>query len=188
MIDPRKRASMMELDSRKRIFQHIQKVPGIHLRKLQKDLNMPLGTLEYHLRQMERHEFISTLREGRYKAHFVRNAHDPTDRRYFYYLRRDMPRRIVRELLDDYEVTRAKLLDRLPIRSSTLSHHLRKLVQGQIVQPFWLDGRKIYLIADRDRVRRLLTDYQDTFAETAPAPEPLAEAALAEVPDVAEHA
>ncbi|WP_319506293.1 hypothetical protein [uncultured Methanolobus sp.] len=48
----------LELDTRKRIFETIQRSPGIHLRELERILDMAIGNLQYHLHYMEKKNLI----------------------------------------------------------------------------------------------------------------------------------
>lgn len=154
---------LLQFGSRRRLVDYIERVPGIHMRQLQKDLGLPLSTLEYHLHQLERAEVLTTVSHRRYKAYFLRNRFDADDRWYLYHLRQEMPRRIIRLLLEDPQLSHGKLSELLPIRPSTLSHHLHRLTEVHIVQPMWVNGRKFYRIEDRERTRRLLDAYSGTF-------------------------
>lgn len=159
---------LLQFGSRRRIVDHIERVPGIHMRQLQKDLGLPLSTLEYHLHQLERAEVLSTVCHRRYKAYFLRNRFDADDRWYLYHLRQEMPRRILRLLLEDPRLSHGGLAALLPIRPSTLSHHLRRLTEVRILRPAWINGRKFYNIEDRERTRRLLDAYSGTFRRRVP--------------------
>ena len=61
----------LELDSRRKIYEQVEKVPGIHFRELSRRLKIPTGVIEYHLRYLETHELIVSRREGRYKRYFI---------------------------------------------------------------------------------------------------------------------
>lgn len=156
---------LLELESRRRIYDYVKRVPGIHLRALQRDLNMPLGTLEYHLYQMEREGLLVTREDGRFKGYFPHDELDRRDRDYLYYLRQEMPRRIAMEVANQPGIRFQELGARLPISPSTLSFHLKKLLRSEILREIPLGKEKAYECLDAERVRRLVVRYRATFVD-----------------------
>jgi len=57
---------ILENERRRNIYAIIEANPGIHLRELQRVLNMPLATLEYHLSYMARKKIIFREKIGHY--------------------------------------------------------------------------------------------------------------------------
>ncbi len=156
---------LLELDSRRRIYEHVCRAPGLHLRQLQRDLEMPLGTLEYHLHQMERASLVVTREEGRFKAYFANDSLDRRDRDFLYYLRQEMPRRIALEVVGTPCITFRELGGRVPISPSTLSFHLKKLRLGGLLEEQRNGQQKTYLCTDPERVRTLIVRYRATFLD-----------------------
>lgn len=158
---------LLELDSRRRIYDFLVAAPGIHLRGLQRSLGMPIGTLEYHLYQMERHGVLVTRSEGRFKAYFTQDGLDRRDRDYLYYLRQEMPRRISIEVADAPGITFRVLASHLPISASTLSFHLKKLLHAGMLGESLQGREKVYACTEPDRVRRLVVKFRATFLDEA---------------------
>lgn len=156
---------LLELHSRRRIYDYVKQVPGIHLRALQRELSMPLGTLEYHLYQMEREGLLVTREDGRFKGYFPHDELDRRDRDYLYFLRQEMPRRISLEVANQPGVRFQELAARLPISPSTLSFHLKKLLTAEILQETPLGREKTYTCTEAERVRRLVVRYRATFVD-----------------------
>lgn len=156
---------LLELDSRRRIYEHVCQVPGAHLRQLQRELEIPLGTLEYHLRQLERNGMVVTRSEARFKSYYPSTQIDRRDRDLLYYLRQEVPRRIALEIADQPGITFRDLAALLPVSPSTLSFHLKKLVKATIVGEVPAGRSKAYTCADADRVRRLIVEYRATFVD-----------------------
>lgn len=157
--------NLLELDGRRRIYDRVRRVPGTHLRQLQRDLALPLGTLEYHVHQMEKAGLLVTREDGRFKAFFVNDELDRRDRDFLYYLRQDMPRRIAMEIVSEPGISFQELSSRLPIGMSTLSFHLKKLRLASVVMEERDGPRKIYLCTDPERVRSLIVRYRSTFLD-----------------------
>ena len=150
---------LLEQRTRRRIFQHVQRKPGEHLRGIHKETGVPLSTLEYHLRQLERGGLVRTMVSGNQKVFFDRDFEDRADQRILHHLRRPTTGPILRILVDEPEIHVQELEKRLPVGAATVSYHLKRLSREGLVDPFWMDGRKYYLVRDDDRVRRLMEEY-----------------------------
>lgn len=157
--------SLLELESRRRIYEHLRRAPGLHLRQIQRDLELPLGTLEYHLHQMEKAGLLVTREPERYKAYYPNEDLSRHDRDYLYYLRQAMPRRIALEVVHQPGVTFKQLVARLPIGPSTLSFHLKKLRRAGIVEEARQGREATYRCMEPDRVRALIIRYRPTFMD-----------------------
>lgn len=133
------------------------------MRELQRHMGLALGTLEYHLTQLEKGELVVTREAGRFKAYFPNGHLDRRDRDVLYYLRQGMPRTILLELAEEPGITFQTLAARLPISPSTVSFHLKKLRKAALVidvEP----GRGL-ACSDPERVRKLILQYRATFVD-----------------------
>lgn len=156
---------LLGLASRRRIYDALVGAPGLHFRQLERTLSMAKGTLEYHLRQMERAELLVTREDGRYKAYYPNADLDRRDRDVLYWLRQAMPRRIALEVAHEPGLTFQELAQRLPISKSTLSFHVHKLVGAGVLggQPA---GRSVaYDCTDPERIKRLVLRYRSSFVD-----------------------
>jgi len=93
----------MELETRKAVLDCIRRFPGIHLREIQRKLDMPMGSLEYHLIFLERHRLVSVERDGHYKRYYAARS-GIKDRTLLSLLRQETPRRIVIFLLENEDI------------------------------------------------------------------------------------
>lgn len=55
---------------RDRLYKIIEAQPGVHFHALQRELAWNTGTLTYHLRVLERHQFVVSRRDGPYRRFF----------------------------------------------------------------------------------------------------------------------
>jgi len=156
---------MLELDARRRIYDFVRDHPGTYLRKLARDLGMPLGTLEYHVHHLESSGLLSTRAAGRFKAFFVNDGMDRRDKDVLAWLRQRVPRGIVTALMLEPNLTHAELAQRLRIGASTLTFHAQRLVQAGIVQEARRGRSKEYSVVDRDRVADLLVRHRGSFLD-----------------------
>ncbi len=158
---------LLELETRRRIYQEISRTPGIHFRALQRQLDMALGTLEYNLRELEKEGLVVSRDEGYHKAFFTGDDMDRRDRDYMLHLRQELPRRIAMEIANDPGVQFKTLRERIGIYPSRLSSQLKRLEEAGIIESTVTGREKHYVCVEPQRVRHLIIRYQESFADRA---------------------
>lgn len=156
---------LLDAPVRRMIFERICEVPGIHLRQLQRDLNVSLGSLEYHLHRLVGGGLLVTRGRTHVKGYFRRGGFDRRDCDYLHFLRQRMPRRIVLEIVESPTISFQELTRLLPIGPSSTSFHLRRLVRAGIVVEAPRGRTKVYEVPEAERVKRLLLEYRSTFMD-----------------------
>ena len=58
--------NILELETRRKIYDFIQKFPGLHVREISRRLEIPFSTLQYHLRFLEKRELVKAKDDGKY--------------------------------------------------------------------------------------------------------------------------
>jgi predicted transcriptional regulator len=155
----------LELDSRRRIYEQVEKVPGIHFRELSRRLKIPTGVIEYHLRYLETHHLIISRREGRYKRYFVEGKLGSQDKELLALLRQQMPRRILMHLLLHPKTSHKKLRKEFKISASTLSFHLSKLLTAELINQLKAGRKFQYIVRDAELVARALIRFKASFID-----------------------
>lgn len=155
----------LELDVRREIYRLIEDTPGIHLRKIQGDLDLPYGTTTYHLRYLEDHDLISSKEDGGYKRYYASHKVGRRDKEILRLLRQEIPRRVCIHLLVDPGQTHGELADEFDVSPSTLSYHMKKLREAEIVEAKRSGRHNQYFVIEPDAVSRLLIAYQPTFVD-----------------------
>lgn len=137
----------------------------MHLRELERELDMPLGTLEHHLKKLEEMKKVVTRAHGRYKSYYPKNHIDRTDKDYLYFLHQETPRRVTLALasVPEQGMLSQELADELGLAASTISHHAKKLVEGGLVTKEREGSRVRFHLTDPDRVKRLMLEYPGSF-------------------------
>lgn len=154
----------LEVESRRRIYEALQDSPGSHFSELKRTLEMATGTLQYHLRVLEERGLIDTREDGRYTRYFPTFEVDRRDKELLGLLRQETPRRIVLDLLEHDGAQLTQVSDRLDLAPSTISFHMDKLVEAEVVEK---PERGRYEIVDDEQVTNLLVTYQESFADRA---------------------
>ena len=155
---------ILQLEARRRVFEAVRDNPGIHMRGLERETGMAMGTLRYQLRYLEKHGLIVERKEGRMVTYYLsegKNIVDAQDKGYLAILRQEIPRLIVLHLMMNPNSTHGDLKPHFKISPSTLSYHLKKLTESEIIVKE--DGK--YRVRDEDRVAKVLITYRQTFVD-----------------------
>ena len=67
---------ILENENRRKIYEALERSPGIHLRELQRILDMPLTTLEYHLSYLVRKKIICSETDTHYRRYYAKPLGD----------------------------------------------------------------------------------------------------------------
>ncbi len=144
------------MDVRERILQLTRDYPGLHLRELARQADTSLNLTQYHLQRLEGDGHIEIGLDGgkvRVYPPDLRKA----DRPILAILRDRKRLRIVMQLLEA-PATHRQLAEGLRMGKSTLSFHLKHLVEADIAEVVDHD----YRLKDAKRVRQLLDKYRPT--------------------------
>jgi predicted transcriptional regulator len=158
------RGDVIELDARRRIYEHIVANPGAHLRAVKEALEMPMGQLEYHLRFLEEQGLVGA-KEDRYYKRFFPSEMGATERRLLSGLRQEMPRRIVLLVLETPGMDHRTIQERTKLGASTLSFYMRDLIGKGLIERRREGRRSLYTVLDADRVVKVLITYRPSFLD-----------------------
>ncbi len=157
---------ILDVDTRREIFELVQANPGLHMREIARRSDMLLSLAEYHLNYLEDNNILYTIREGRYTRYYVdedlcdagkgRGKLSSTDKRILHLLREDVPLRIVADLLDCGRLTHKELKSACGVSGSTLTYHLKKLVRAGIVVKVRRGKDKGFILENEREVVRIL--------------------------------
>lgn len=155
--------AILELDSRRSLFSLVRERPGLHLRELERRLEMRVALLEHHLRVLIRAGMVEEVKEGGYTRFFPIDSGsrrpDGIQRRRIGLLRHNLRLRVVLNLLATDVARHSDIAAALRVAPSKLSYHLRKLEDGGLVIRVEQGTEKGFALADRDEVLRLLIEY-----------------------------
>jgi predicted transcriptional regulator len=155
---------ILESERRRKIYASIEASPGIHLRELQRILDMPLTTLDYHLSYMTRRKVLFAETEGHHKRYYTKPL-DFEDKKVLTALRQKRMREIVLTVLETGKAKNQLLAERLKLSHSTLSSYLKYLVNKNILAKEKIGYENLYTIRDEDRVAKVLIAYKPSFLD-----------------------
>lgn len=176
-----KENKILELEKRRQIYNLIVKYPGLHIREISRKINIPFTTSRHHLNYLEKHDFIITKKDGRHYRFYAKYKIDRRDKKIIDILRKKTPREMVLLLLAFVECSQTEISQNLEKHPSTISFHLKKMQDMDIVEKAEVNKGKIYkeklpiikreivtnetifMLKDPYRVYYLLMKYKDSF-------------------------
>jgi predicted transcriptional regulator len=155
---------VLELETRREIFDLIRKFPGLHMREISRKLDMSIALVEYHLNYLEDTEVISAITEGGYKRYYHREIEGEntgpkigySDRRILGILRQKIPFQVTLFLLKNKQASLTQLSEELKMSPSKLSFHLKKLLKSGIVRKLKRNEGKGYTLEEERKILKLL--------------------------------
>jgi len=157
---------VLELESRRRIFELISSYPGLHFRELTRRLDMPHSSVSYHLRYLVKRDVIAEVTDGRLARYYVKGEVDRSEKRILSVLRKEIPRGIVLFLMLNPGAGHAEILENFDLAPSQLSYYLKKLMNADVIDQE-KEGRSThYTVRDEEAVAKVLISYQPTFLDS----------------------
>jgi predicted transcriptional regulator len=158
------KAEILENENRRKIYDVIEENPGIHLRELQRVLDTPLTTLEYHLSYLVRRKIIYSENDLHFKRYYAKPL-EKEDKKVIVALRQKRLREIVLLVLSEEKVKYQFLCEYLNLPNSTLSFYLKYLVDNGILAKEKVGYETLYTVKDEDRVAKVLIAYRSSFLD-----------------------
>lgn len=148
---------------RSEILACVARVPGVHLRGVERATGLPLGQVLYHLDRLERMGLVVSSRDWGFRRYFVAREVDRREKKLLGALRHDVPRRMILALLERPGRTHKDLQEAAGVAGSTLSFHLQRLLATGVVQRDRHGGSNVYRLADPALAKHDLVLYRDSF-------------------------
>ena len=148
-----KEEKALELEARKTIYDFVVSSPGTHLREIQRQIDLPLGTVEYHLKYLVDKEMLVEKSDGNYKRYYPVGIYGSVDKNLLSLLRQEIPRRVVMKLLLNPGINFKVLSEGFPVSASTLSYHLSKRRES------------LFYVNNQEEVAKVLLTHRKSFLD-----------------------
>lgn len=145
-------------ETRDRIAAQVRRDPGVHFNELVRVLDLAPGQVQYHLRKLD---VVGDELHGR--THYFPDEYDAWERGALALLRRETAADVVSVLMADGPLPAAETAERASIARSTLSWHLDRLVERELVEKRYRSGRVHLALVDPERTARLLDRAEPTL-------------------------
>lgn len=158
-----------EGSTRRRIYELVERYPGLHQREIARQLGLRPSHAEHHLRRLLKAGLLREVEADGYVRYFPRvaapgpaaaNAIGAAEARWLALLRQPRPLQIVGILLHADGLPLTELAARTKISAGTLTYQVDKLEEAGIVARV-KDGRLTRArLTDRERLVALLLDHE----------------------------
>ncbi|HZS73001.1 MAG TPA: winged helix-turn-helix transcriptional regulator [Candidatus Nitrosotalea sp.] len=149
-----------EENNLERIFLYIKNNPGCHLRQIKRDLNLAMGTVQYHLNNLEKSGKIISEKFNLQRYYFLTGVFKENEKNTLKILNQSTARQILMLILERKRVTQSEIVDNIKISAASVNWHMKRLVElGMIFET--KEGKfRIYQIAmDSSEIIGLLKNY-----------------------------
>ncbi|WP_049981641.1 winged helix-turn-helix transcriptional regulator [Halolamina rubra] len=151
-------------DTRERLLAHVREHPGRHASALGRELDLATGQLQYHLRRLRRAgRVVADDRYGR--THYFPPGYDDCERERIALARRETARAVLVALLSG-ERPAAELADDLDVARSTLSYHVDRLREADLVDERRDERGRVHLsLSEPETTRGLLSTVEPEMGD-----------------------
>jgi predicted transcriptional regulator len=157
---------ILELETRKQIYNHILKYPGLHIRDLSRQLDLPKSTLTYHLKYLKKHGFIEENLYENYVRYYALKQVDRSHKKILNLFREEASRRVILYLAQNQFSTIDEISRNIHKHRSTVSHHLKKLRNAGILKSYKINGEKRYQVCEGNgRLMFMIVTHENSFDE-----------------------
>jgi predicted transcriptional regulator len=153
------------VDTKALILEQICKTPGIRYRELLRLAGLSNGTLEYHLRILERTQKVTACRrDGRRAKYYPINI--STDEVHILgCVRNKVSRQIVVFILEHDLCSFSEILEHIKKAPSTLSWHLKRLSDAGIKSVIYGQEFQLYKVLNNKPTIEVLHKYRESFED-----------------------
>lgn len=157
----------LDLETRKTMFEYVKERPGVHFSQMRQDLDLETGELQYHLRKLEEYGVIESEKRRGKRRLFVAGELTDDERAILSMLRYETTREILLHLLEEGQARNGELADAVGVTPATISWHLSKLIEENIVESTQNGHAARYRLQNPELAIQLLVRYRETFVDRA---------------------
>ena len=148
------RKNILNLKARQQIYDFIFKNPGVHIREISRRMYVPKTTLKHHIKYLKKQELITVKTEGKYKRIYASKKIGEKDKKLLNLLRQETPFQILLYMLFCVVCSQTDLSKELDKHPATIAHHLKKLMDMNIIQLSPMEDGLMYRITNEKFIKR----------------------------------
>ena len=143
-----------------RILQFIQQNPGFHLRQIKRELNLSMGTIQYHLTLLEKNGKIISDKHALHRHYFPVGMFGDMERNMLKILNQETARDIIMFIVEQKNPTQTDIVDSINISAPSVNWHLGNLLNLGIIKES-KDGKfkRYTLVGSSDFIISLMKNY-----------------------------
>lgn len=126
---------ILDNNTRLKLYNFIEKYPGVYFRQLVKRTELNKGTVEYHLKKLKaQNKIISYNGDGKLRFFLNSNTYGKDDQVVIAALGNDMRRKILFGIFSNQYTNNKSLAENIGVSASTISYHISHLKKEGIVK------------------------------------------------------
>jgi predicted transcriptional regulator len=153
------------LEQRQQIYENILHFPGSHFREMQRQLKLPVGTLQHHLRSLLQDGLVIQKRDGEYVSYYAVGVFSEREKRLLSLLRQKPIRHIILLLLNEGELNHKKIVSELKLTPSNASWYLDKMLESKLVKKKRAGKEVLYSLVKPDEMAKAIITYRSSFLD-----------------------
>lgn len=139
----------LNLTSRATIYGFIQNNPGAHLRQVCNELNISIGSAQYHLDRLVEGDLLESEKESKYRRFFVSRRFSDFEKTLIALLNRPTTRRIIELIVDKGSISHQELAFNVGVSSQAITWQVKRLVEKQVVSHIMVEGCTVYYATEK---------------------------------------
>ena len=124
---------MSLLSNYDRVFNFIYNNPGSHFRKIKKELNLSVGTIQYQLNKLEKDGKIISIPHRFYKFYFPNGVFQDREKEILQVLNNPSLRNVLLLIVEKKNPSKQELVSILNISYSSINWHLEHLISYDMI-------------------------------------------------------
>jgi predicted transcriptional regulator len=142
------------------ILRFIEENPSCHLRKIKKELDLAMGTVQYHLDRLEKAGRITSQKQGLYKHYFLVGAFEENEKQLLEVLSNETAREILMFIIEQKYPSQSEISKHIAISSPSVSWQIKRLQDYGVIEEIREGKFKRYkLHGDSKQFVALLKNY-----------------------------
>jgi len=130
-----KNKKILQLETRRKIFNFIQHNPGLHFSELHRKIRIPKTTLLYHLNYLKKTELIIEDNKENYSRFYIAKKISSKEKKFLSYMRKNPSFLIILLFFFKVCVTCSEISRELDMHPHTVDYHLKKLIKLDVIEP-----------------------------------------------------
>lgn len=174
MADDEAFEKALQLEVRRKIYDVVERSPGLHFREVQRRTNLAVGSLQYHLDYLQKHHILRTQTEGKFVRYYsVRGPQvgegpqHTTGQTTMAFLRHESTRKIILFLLQQKRANNERIAEEIQLSPSTTSWHLDKLVEANVLTRERVGRKSFFTLTNPEAAKQLLVTFKHSFLDQA---------------------
>ncbi|MCY3410369.1 MAG: helix-turn-helix domain-containing protein [Candidatus Heimdallarchaeota archaeon] len=131
--DKEKRSILLMHPVRREIFRIVSESPGSYFFEIASALELPYGTVSWHLKKLETAGLVDTMRFAGRRVFFSKGLRTEEVEKAFVVLRSEATQQVFMYILNNENCYQAQIADALGHHHDTIRHHIQRLKKAHLI-------------------------------------------------------